>query len=78
MDLGGYRAINPEKPADSEVIHRIYDEDDPMPPTKADVQLTEAEREILARWAKSGGKYEKHWAFVPPVKPEGETSTSTL
>lgn len=74
VDLGGYRAIEPEKLEDSEIIHRIFDEEDPMPPTKAEAQLTDAEREILKRWVMSGGKYEQHWAFVPPVKVDGVSS----
>ncbi len=68
-DRGGYRAIDPEKPEASEVLIRIHDADDPMPPEDAEKQLTEAEREILGQWIKQGGGYAKHWAFVPPVKP---------
>ena len=68
-DLGGYRAIDPEALEKSHLIERIYATDDPMPPRDAEQQLTIAEREILARWVKSGGKYERHWAFVAPVAP---------
>ena len=39
-----------------------------MPPRKAEKQLTTAERDLLTRWVKEGGKYAKHWAFVPPKK----------
>ena len=39
-----------------------------MPPRKAEKQLTAAERDVLTRWVKEGGKYTKHWAFVPPKK----------
>lgn len=68
-DRGGYRGIDPKNPTDSEVLIRIHDKDDPMPPEDAEKQLTDAERELLTRWIKEGGKYAKHWAFVPPVKP---------
>lgn len=68
-DLEGYKAINPEAPAESEIIARINDADDPMPPEDAEKQLTADERNLIERWIKQGGKYAKHWAFVPPVKP---------
>ena len=68
-DLEGYKAINPEAPAESEIIARINDADDPMPPEDAEKQLTADERKLIERWIKQGGKYAKHWAFVPPVKP---------
>ncbi len=32
--------------------------------------MTPAERDILTRWIRSGGEYTKHWAYVPPRKPE--------
>ena len=68
-DLDGYKAINPEATAESEIIARINDADDPMPPEDAEKQLTADERKLIERWIKQGGKYAKHWAFVPPVKP---------
>ena len=66
----GIRAIHPDNLEKSELIFRIHDEEDPMPPTKAKKPLTEKERDILTRWVKSGAEYKKHWAFVPPVKSE--------
>ena len=68
-DLGDYKAINPEALAESEIIARINDADDPMPPEDAEKQLTADERALIERWIKQGGEYAKHWAFVPPVKP---------
>jgi hypothetical protein len=50
------------------LIYRIHDKEDPMPPEDADKQLTPRERDVLKRWVESGGKYEKHWSFVKPVK----------
>jgi len=67
-DLGDYRAIDPDSPEKSELIVRIHDADDPMPPKKSEKQLTAKEKELLTKWAKQGGKYAKHWAFVPPTK----------
>ena len=67
-DLGGYKAIDPDDLAKSELIARLNDADDPMPPEDAEKQLTDAERKLLERWVREGGGYAEHWAFVPPVK----------
>ena len=53
-DLEGYKAINPEAPAESEIIARINDADDPMPPEDAEKQLTADERKLIERWIKQG------------------------
>ena len=67
-DLDGHRAIDPAAPEKSELLIRINSEEDPMPPADAEKQLTARERELLSRWARQGGKYARHWAFVPPKK----------
>ncbi|SVC59893.1 uncharacterized protein METZ01_LOCUS312747, partial [marine metagenome] len=71
-DLGGYRAIDSDSPKDSEILARIHDADDPMPPKKAEKKLTEVERDVLSRWVKQGGDYAKHWAFVKPERSKVE------
>jgi hypothetical protein len=70
-DRGGYFAIPPADAVEqhrSELVVRIEDESDPMPPRDAEMQLTEVERHLLIEWASRGGAYERHWAFVPPIK----------
>ena len=67
-DLGDYYAIHPTTPEESELLVRIHDPDNPMPPEEAEKQLTDSERALLDRWVRQGGKYAKHWAFVPPEK----------
>ena len=64
-------AIVPGKPDESEIIKRIYtaDQDDLMPPAEAHKTLSETQKNLLRRWVANGAKYEKHWAYVPPVKP---------
>lgn len=62
------RAIDTDDPNRSLILQRILSDDDPMPPEDADKQLSNAEKTILKRWIDSGGKYAKHWAFVPPEK----------
>ena len=67
-DLDGYKAIDPASPEKSELLVRLHDKEEPMPPKKAEKQLTAVESGLLSRWVKEGGKYAKHWAFVPPKK----------
>ncbi|MFT5124408.1 MAG: hypothetical protein ACI97B_003043 [Verrucomicrobiales bacterium] len=67
----GDPAIVPGDPAKSEVIYRIFtdDEDDLMPPTKAHKPLEPHEREVLKRWIEQGAGYEEHWAYTPLKQP---------
>ena len=67
-DLDGYYAIDVASPEDSEIIARLRDAEDPMPPEKAEKKLTDNERDLLIRWVKQGGQYAKHWAFVRPER----------
>ena len=67
-DRGGYRAVDNTNPEQSELLKRIFDRDDPMPPTDAERQLSTAEKDLLKRWIMQGGKYSRHWAFVPPTR----------
>ena len=71
-DLGGYAAIVPGKPDDSELMKRIttHDEDDVMPPVKSKKQLTPEQKETLKRWIAQGANYERHWSFEPLKRPE--------
>ena len=73
-DRDGVKAIDPNDLKESEIIFRIHDKEDPMPPVDAEKQLTESERELLSSWVKSGGNYAKHWAFVLPKKEKEKTS----
>ena len=65
-DLGGYHAIDPNQPGESEALKRLRDQEDPMPPVDADRQLTEEEKRLLEAWILEGGAYAKHWAFQKP------------
>jgi len=67
-DLGGYAAIAPGKPDESEFIARILDKDDPMPPEKSHKSLKPEEIKLLTRWIKEGAKYSAPWAYTSPVK----------
>ena len=41
-----------------------------MPPAKTGKHLTPAEIGTLKTWIEEGAKFEGHWAFIPPVRPE--------
>ena len=71
-DLGGYTAVVPGKPDESELIKRVK-ADDPnevMPPPKAGKKLADREIDLLREWIRQGGKYAGHWSYVKPVRPE--------
>ncbi|MEZ6059973.1 MAG: PSD1 and planctomycete cytochrome C domain-containing protein [Planctomycetaceae bacterium] len=76
-DRGGYRAIDPQHPDQSEILKRIHSADDPMPPADAEKQLSPQERDVITRWVKQGGTYAMHWAFVPPKKQVPAIVTSS-
>ncbi len=71
-DLGGYFAIKAGDPEASEAWLRIVhdDPDEIMPPADSKRELTPKQKDLLRRWIVSGAKYEEHWAYVPPSRPE--------
>lgn len=76
-------AIVPGKPQESELIRRILtaNEEEVMPPPEAHKNISKAQKELLRQWISSGAKYEKHWAYVPPVKtatPAGKNPVDVL
>ena len=66
---GGVLPIVPGDPDASEIIKRIFDEDDPMPPESAHKPLTDAQKELFRRWVAEGAVYEPHWAYAPLARP---------
>src|SRR5215469_16724614 len=70
-DLGGRRAIVEGDPGSSEMIQRITSENKAkrMPPAYSGLKLSESEIAALREWVAQGAKWQKHWAFIPPVRP---------
>ncbi|MGH9843415.1 MAG: PSD1 and planctomycete cytochrome C domain-containing protein [Blastocatellia bacterium] len=67
-DRGGYKALSPGKPDESELLKRVTAQDagEVMPPPRAKKPaVTAQEAELLRRWIAQGAKYEGHWAFQP-------------
>ena len=72
-DLGGYAAIIPGDPENSELVLRSIHEssDEIMPPPKSKIPgLTSKEISKIKNWIKSGAKYQQHWAFAPIKNPK--------
>ncbi len=69
-DRDGFRAIDLEDPAASEILFRI-ESDDPdlvMPPAAIHKPLTAAEKATLARWIAEGAEYEPHWSYLAAAR----------
>ncbi len=68
--------IVPGKPAESELVRRVTADDarDRMPPAKFARPLSAKQIETLTAWVAQGGKWEKHWALIAPVRPEVPTT----
>lgn len=64
-------AFNLDNLADSAVLNRIFstDPDEQMPPPDSGEVLSDNEKQLLKDWILEGAIYEKHWAFVKPVRP---------
>src|SRR5262245_32295930 len=46
------------------------DQDTVMPPPSSEHKLTEKQIETIRRWIDEGARWDEHWAFVPPKRPE--------
>ena len=66
----GLLAIVPEDAEGSELIARVTAEDESLRMPPEGKPLTEHEVDVLRRWIDEGAEYQKHWAFVAPVKRE--------
>ena len=49
-DLGDYHAIDPDDLGESELLYRIVDEDDPMPPEDFGKTLSHKEKDLIRQW----------------------------
>ncbi|HEU5434755.1 MAG TPA: DUF1549 domain-containing protein, partial [Thermomicrobiales bacterium] len=70
-DLGGHRAIAPGDVAASELVRRIKaaDAEERMPPADFKRPLSADEISALEKWIAQGAKWQGHWSFIPPVRP---------
>ncbi len=78
-ELRGKYAIVPGDPARSELMRRITSENKTlrMPPAYAGHDaLRAADIERIRLWITQGAQWQKHWSFLPPVRPGGAASGS--
>ncbi len=64
--------IVPGSAAGSMLVKRITNPDPKkrMPPPDSGHALTAKQIELLRRWIDEGAKWDTHWAYTPPVRPE--------
>ncbi len=64
--------ITPGDSAHSKMYLRVSNPNEAMrmPPTYSGRKLTTAQIEILKNWIDSGAKWETHWAYTPPKRPD--------
>jgi hypothetical protein len=71
-DLGGHFALVPKKPGDSALYQRLTEKDQRrrMPPASTGKSLSPRQIELIRRWIEQGAQYQKHWALIPPRRPD--------
>lgn len=64
--------IIPANLHDSELIQRVTSAkpDHQMPPADSGKKLTPREIAVLQKWVEQGAKWQGHWAFIKPVRPD--------
>src|SRR5262245_631948 len=64
--------ITPGDASKSSLYQRVSskDQDVVMPPPSAEHKLTEKQIETIKRWIDEGARWDEHWAFIPPKRPE--------
>jgi hypothetical protein len=72
--------IEPADLESSELVRRLdaEDADEIMPPPEFHKDLSPRQRQILKAWVSAGAKYETHWAFDPPLRPEVKADGSPI
>jgi hypothetical protein len=70
-DRGGYAALVPGKPEESDLLSRVSstDDEDRMPPPKSGKPLSVAQVALIRRWIAQGAEWKGHWAYEPPTRP---------
>ncbi len=63
----GWAVITPHDPARSELVRRIFtdDDEDVMPPSDSHLSLSPAEKQTLRTWIAQGAEYRAHWSLEP-------------
>jgi len=70
--IDGHSAVVPGNTEQSELVKRIT-ADKPalrMPPAYSGLKLTDREINLFKQWIAEGAKWQKHWSFIPPSRPQ--------
>ncbi len=72
QERDGRRIAVPGKPGQSELIRRLttHDDDEVMPPRDSGRTLKPEEIDIIRKWVQQGAKWEKHWSYITPQRPD--------
>jgi Protein of unknown function (DUF1553)/Protein of unknown function (DUF1549)/Concanavalin A-like lectin/glucanases superfamily/Planctomycete cytochrome C len=64
--------ITPGDASKSRIYQRISskDQDMVMPPPSSEHKLTEKQIETIRRWIDEGARWDEHWSFIPPKRPD--------
>jgi mono/diheme cytochrome c family protein len=64
--------IEPGNASESLMVEKITEPNpkDRMPPPESGHALTEKQIGLLRRWIDEGAKWDTHWAYVPPKRPD--------
>jgi hypothetical protein len=68
LEDSGNIAIVPGKPDASELLTRLTDSEQLMPPPESKLKVSKDEIALIRQWIVEGAKWERHWAFIPPAK----------
>ena len=73
-------AIKPGDPGNSKLVQRIRASDPVrlMPPSWSNKKLSDEQKDLLTRWIKQGARYEQHWAYIKPERPEAPEGPSAI
>ena len=68
----GERPIVAGDPAKSELLRRLISEDEGerMPPPEFGAKFTKEEVALIEQWIRDGAKWEQHWSFISPTRPQ--------
>src|SRR5262249_30530474 len=67
---GTMKVIAPGDPEHSAVMVRITSTDPKRRMPYGSNALSDREVKLIRRWIEQGAKYEPHWSFIRPVRPE--------
>ncbi|QDT89212.1 DUF1553 domain-containing protein [Gimesia algae] len=62
--------VVPGKAVESELLSRLISQDPDlrMPPTSSEKQITKVQIATIQQWINEGARWQKHWAFIPPIR----------